>query len=298
LILIILTCFFSTRYSSSRKGPILPQIIGAPFALTFSCVIGVITTSATSQLLGEIEWNPPVLLNKIQEYEGNSSKARAAVFFGCLSFVVQQMAINLMLNCISSSMDMVGLCPRYINIRRASYLILAISILLWPWKILTSAKAVVVFNSGWGVFCSSLTGTLIAKYFIIYKRKLLVKDLYISTEDSIYWFYNGVDWRAILSFFVGTVFLIPGLVWDTMGKSNGFWTWIYRVSYFSGIIFSMISQLTLEYIFPSKTIQPNIKVDDVYNEDGSRIESIESQSVEEITESFKLKRLDSTGNIV
>ena len=287
-----------TRYSSTKRGPILPQILGAPIALTFSCVIGVITTSASSQFLGEVEWNPTVLLNKIQQYEGNSSKARAVIFFGCFSFTLQQMAINLMLNCLSSSMDMVGLCPRYINIRRGSILIMAVSILIWPWKILTSAKAVVVFGSGWGVFCSAQTGSFIVKYFIVYKRKLLLKDLYIKSNESIYWFYNGVDWRAIASFLVGTVFLIPGLAWDTLDNSNGFWTWIYKVSYASGILISMASQLLLELLFPKKTIQPTTKDDDIYNEDGSRVSCvIDGQSLEdfELVVNVDNKVLDAHG---
>jgi NCS1 family nucleobase:cation symporter-1 len=172
-------------------------------------------------------------------------------------------------------MDMTGLCPKYLNIKRSGFIVMSLGILIWPWKILTSAKAVIVFGNGWGCFCSSQTGIIIAKYFIIYRRKMLLKDLYIDSEESIYWFYNGFDWRSILSFFIGTVFLIPGLAWDTQGRSNGFWTWMYQISYLSGIIISMTSEIALHTLFPQKDIKPSTKVEDVFNEDGSRIESAE-----------------------
>lgn len=261
-----------TRYSSTKYGPMYAQIIGAPSALVFSCVIGSITTSAAHEFIGgPVTWNPIVLLAQILEYNGFSSAARAAVFFTSASFVSQQLAMNLLLNSLSSSMDMTGLCPRYINIRRGTFIIMTIGVLIWPWKILTSAKGVVVFGSGWGCFGSAQTGLIIVKYFIIYKRKILLKDLYINNSESIYWFWHGVDWRAIVSFVVGMVFMIPGLAFDTMGESRGGWTYIYKVSYAAGIVISVCCQVVLELVFPSKTVQPTTKVDDVYNVDGSRV---------------------------
>lgn len=97
---------------------------------------------------------------------------------------------------------------------------------------------------------------------------------------------------------MGTVFLIPGLVWDTMDKSNGFWTWIYKVSYASGILISMASQLLLELLFPKKTIQPTTKDDDIYNEDGSRVSCvIDGQSLKdfELVVNVDNKVLDAHG---
>jgi NCS1 family nucleobase:cation symporter-1 len=264
-----------TRYATTRSAPIYSQIIGAPAGLTVACIIGAISTSASYEFLGVKEWNPVLLMAKILVHENYSAASRAAVFFGALTFVLQQLAINLLLNSLSSSMDMTGLCPKYLNIKRSGFIVMSLGILIWPWKILTSAKAVIVFGNGWGCFCSSQTGIIIAKYFIIYRRKMLLKDLYIDSEESIYWFYNGFDWRSILSFFIGTVFLIPGLAWDTQGRSNGFWTWMYQISYLSGIIISMTSEIALHTLFPQKDIKPSTKVEDVFNEDGSRIESAE-----------------------
>lgn len=263
-----------TRYAEGKRTPIISQFLGAPLALTFSCVIGVITTSAANDLLKITVWNPVTLLSDIQEYENNSSAARAGVFFGALAFTCQQMAINLLLNTLSSSMDMVGLCPKYINIRRGSFIVMCIGILIWPWKILSSAKAVVIFGSGWGCFCSPQTGIIIAKYFIIYRRKILLKDLYIKSNESIYWFYGGIDWRAVGSFFLGCIFLLPGLGADVNNKSLGFWTWIYKVSYAWGLLISFGSMLALNYLFPKKTIQPGTKVDDIYTEDGTSLDNL------------------------
>ncbi|QPG75299.1 hypothetical protein FOA43_002650 [Brettanomyces nanus] len=285
-----------TRYSKRKHSPVLAQLIGAPVALTFSCVIGIITTSCANDYLGYIQWNPVNLLGDIQQHEHNSSAARAGVFFGGLAFVLQQMAINLLLNTLSSSMDMVGLWPKYINIMRGSTIVMIVGILIWPWKILSSAKAVIIFGSGWGCFCSAQTGIIIAKYYIIYKRKVLLKDLYINSKDSIYWFYHGVDWRSLVAFVIGTVFLMPGLALDVDDKSSSFWTGIYKVSYAWGLFISMGVIISLHLLFPKISVSPVTKVDDVYTDDGTPIAwADESESSEGLVEEVEV-HIESKGD--
>lgn len=286
-----------TRYAKNKRSPVASQIIGAPLALTFASVISVISTSAAKELTGEVIWNPVTLLGTIQQLESNSSAARAAVFFGSFAFVLQQMAINLLLNTLSSSMDMVGLLPKYINIRRGSFIVMCVGILIWPWKILSSAQAVVIFGTGWGIFASPQTGILIAKYFIVYRRKVLLKDLYIRSPESIYWFYGGIDWRSIAAFVVGMAFLIPGLVADVDSKDIGFWTYIYRMSFAWGLILSGATVVVLHYLFPQKFVNPRSKVDDVYTDDGVALEIYESNppSVESIEIMIKTKNENSSG---
>ncbi|GMG55609.1 unnamed protein product [Ambrosiozyma monospora] len=75
-----------TRYSKGKHSPVLAQLIGAPVAITFSSLIGIITTSAARDIIGtasdgSVVWNPVVLLSELQEHEHNTSGARACVFF-------------------------------------------------------------------------------------------------------------------------------------------------------------------------------------------------------------------------
>ena len=257
-----------TRYAKHKRSPVISQLLGAPCALAFSSIIGVVATSAANDLMGEVIWNPVALLGAIQQYENNSSSARAAVFFGAFAFVMQQMAINLLLNTLSTSMDAAGLFPKYLNIRRGSFLVMCVGILIWPWKILSSAKAVVVFGTGWGIFASPQTGILIAKYYIVSKRKILLQDLYVRSNDSIYWYTGGWDWRSMVAFFVGCIFLFPGLAADANGKQIGFWTRIYFISFAWGLVFAGSTVVILHYLFPQMDISPTSKVDNVYDDNG------------------------------
>ena len=106
---------------------------------------GVVVTSASSNILGTLYWNPVELLAAIQEHYHSSSHGkrfaaynhiylliltiffylivRAAVFFGGFSLAISQLAINVVLNSVSTGMDIAGLWPRFINIRRGAFIL-------------------------------------------------------------------------------------------------------------------------------------------------------------------------------
>lgn len=53
---------------------------------------------------------------------------RAAVFFAGFSMAISQLAINTVLNAVSTGMDISGLWPRFINIRRGAYILAIVSL--------------------------------------------------------------------------------------------------------------------------------------------------------------------------
>lgn len=135
-----------TRYANRRLAPTLSQLVAAPVTITVTAIIGIIVTSASKDLFGgEVVWNPIYLLADIQEKYHSSPRARAGVFFASIGTVSTQLAvsktasikcmtcfltikISVVLNSVSTGMDMAGLCPKYINIKRGSYIMAIIGI--------------------------------------------------------------------------------------------------------------------------------------------------------------------------
>lgn len=103
-------------------------MIAAPVMITCCALVGVVVTSSSSQILGEIIWSPINLLSAIQDYYGSSPGVRVAVFFAGFGCTCAQLSINVLLNSVSTGMDMAGLWPRYINIRRGAYILAAVSV--------------------------------------------------------------------------------------------------------------------------------------------------------------------------
>ena len=52
------------RYSERRYYPLLSQLFAAPMMITICALVGVVVTSASSQILGEIIWSPVALLSE------------------------------------------------------------------------------------------------------------------------------------------------------------------------------------------------------------------------------------------
>lgn len=140
-----------TRYATKQMAPVPSQLIAAPLTITVTAVIGIVVTSASRDILGgDVIWNPIYLLAAMQEYYGSNSGVRAAVFFGGLGLVASQLAVRTMcltvwlgnrtrlltnshqisvvLNAMSCGMDMAGLWPQYINIRRGAAIMAVIGI--------------------------------------------------------------------------------------------------------------------------------------------------------------------------
>lgn len=83
-----------TRYANRKFAPTLSQLVAAPITIAVTATIGIIVTSASRDILGEIVWNPIYLLADIQDNYHSSSRSRAGVFFGSLGLVSSQLAVR------------------------------------------------------------------------------------------------------------------------------------------------------------------------------------------------------------
>lgn len=107
-------------------------------------------------------------------------------------------------------MDMAGLFPSYINIRRGAYIGLVLSIAMCPWELLSSASTFISVLSAYSVFLGPMVGIMCCEYWILRKRTIKLSDLYHPRSDGIYHYWHGINWRTLISWCVGWAYLIPG----------------------------------------------------------------------------------------
>ncbi len=84
-----------TRYAKTRHAPVPSQLVASPVTIAVTAVVGIIATSASHDILGEIIWNPIFLLAAILEHYQYSSGARAGVFFASIGLVAAQFSVRL-----------------------------------------------------------------------------------------------------------------------------------------------------------------------------------------------------------
>ncbi|KAI5261102.1 NCS1 nucleoside transporter family protein-like protein [Aureobasidium subglaciale] len=174
-------------------------------------LFGCLTSSATQKIYGEALWNPPDIVQRWLDTDYNA-KSRAAAFFAGCGLVTSQLAINTIDNAFSAGMDIAGLFPSYINIRRGAYIGLIISIALCPWQLLSSASTFISVLPAYSVFLGPMTGIMICDYWLVRRGKLKLSDLYHGRKDGIFFFWHGANWRSFTAWTCGWSYLIPGFV--------------------------------------------------------------------------------------
>lgn len=189
------------------------QVFGQYFSIIFFGTImplfGCLASSATQGLYGTALWNPPDIVQKWLD-ESYTPGTRAAAFFAGIGLVVCQLAINVIDNSFSTGMDMAGLFPSYINIRRGAYIGLVLSIAMCPWELLSSAATFISVLSAYAVFLGPIIGMQICDYWVLRNRRIKLSDLYHPGKDGIFYYTGGFNWRAFLAWVTGFASQIPG----------------------------------------------------------------------------------------
>lgn len=198
---------FARRLNDQIGGQIYAILVFGTIMPLFGCI----TASATQQIYGDVIWNPPMIVSRWLD-TNYTSYARAGAFFAGIGLIVAQLAINTIDNAFSGGMDFAGLFPRYLNIRRGSYLTLFIAILIQPWQLLSSANTFISVLSAYGVFLGPMIGIMITDYWIVRRRKVKLTDLYSTDPSRIYWYLHGFNLRAYTAWIIGFVPLLPGFI--------------------------------------------------------------------------------------
>jgi NCS1 family nucleobase:cation symporter-1 len=134
-----------------------------------------------------------------------------------------------------------------------------------PWKISSSAETFLAFMGGYAVFLAPIAGILASDYWLVKKQHIDVPALYNPNGRYRYW--NGINWRALLSLIVSVAPNLPGLGYsiDLVTLANGTTTdnvkisaganHLYTFDWMFRFVMSIFCYTVLSYLFPAKESQ-------------------------------------------
>ncbi|KMP09361.1 uracil permease [Coccidioides immitis RMSCC 2394] len=231
------------------------QVFGQWFSIillgSIMPTLGCLVSSATQKIYGVALWNPPDVALMWLEADYNA-KSRAGAFFAGTGLVVCQLAINTIDNAFSAGMDLSGLLPKFINIRRGAYIGLVISIALCPWELLSSAGTFINVLSAYSVFLGPMCGMMISEYWVVRSRKIKLSDLYHPRPEGIYYFWHGINPRAFAAWVVGFAPQLPGFV-NAINPSIPVpqaCVKLYNLAYPLGFAISFVVYVLISKVFP------------------------------------------------
>ncbi len=189
-----------SRFCRSQRDQILGQTLGLPTTMTLFSFIGAAVTSATPLIFGQVIWDPNVVVGKFS--------SPVVVAFGLLGLSIATLSTNIAANVVSPANDFSNLSPRRISYKLGGYITAAIGLVFMPWKLMQSY--VFVWLNGYGALLGPIGGILVADYWIIRRRALIVDDLY--RRGGAYEYAGGVNPVAIAALVLGVLPNLPGFL--------------------------------------------------------------------------------------
>src|SRR5687768_11751627 len=229
-----------TRYAISQKAQVTGQAIGLPSSMTLFSFIGVVVTSATVLIYGEMIWDPIVLAGKFSD--------KIIVSLAMIAVAISTLATNIAANIVSPANDFANLAPNRITFRTGGFITGVLGILIFPWKLIADPTGY-IFT--WLIAYSSLLGPIggimIADYFFIRKKGLVTNELYSTT--GIYSYRGGVNYCALIALLAGILPNVPGFLVTVHllpAESVPFWIAnLYHYAWFVGFAVSFVVYLVL-----------------------------------------------------
>ncbi|KAI1851350.1 hypothetical protein JX265_000416 [Neoarthrinium moseri] len=275
-----------SRYAKRKRDYIVGTLSVYWLVGILVCFGGLVTTAACQKIYGEVYWNPPDLLMVMMDHGKGSSAARAGVFFAALSFAFASMFENVCSNSVAGGIDLSGLFPKYINIRRGSLITFFAAWIIQPWQLVNRAATFVSVLNSFSVFLAPIMGVMVCDYFLLRNQKVRFSSLF-HPEGSDYWFCHGVNFRVIPCWIAGWAPTIGGLISTAGGISAPrAVSELYYMAFFIGFFISFTLFYIVNFFFPPEHLGEYDEVDKygtfTVNE-AARLGIIPTEAVDDVT---------------
>src|SRR5205085_4647917 len=230
-----------TRFGRSQREQMVGQVVALPTTMTVFAAMGVIITSATTIIYGNIIWDPVLLIGKFN----NPIIIVVAMF----TVVVATLSVNIAANVVSPANDFANAFPKRISFRAGALMTGLIGMAMQPWRLLADPSGY-IFNwlLGYSGGLGSIAGVLIMDYWLVRRKHLVLPDLY--KVQGAYTYAGGWNWRAVAATLMGCGLAWGGLILPALKP-------LYDYAWFVGFIASGVTYLTLMNILvPAEAAAP------------------------------------------
>src|SRR5690242_19509262 len=161
-----------TRFGRSQREQAVGQVVALPTTMFVFAAMGVMITSATAIIYGELIWDPIKLIGRFSQ--------PAVIAIAMFTAVVATLAVNIAANVVSPANDFANAFPRAISFKTGGLITGIIGIVIQPWKLLADPSGYIyTWLLGYSGGLGSIAGVLIADYWVVRRKELRLADLYL-----------------------------------------------------------------------------------------------------------------------
>ncbi len=217
-----------TRYAKSQDSQILGQSFGLPVAMTLYASLGIVCTSASAAIFGHPIWSPVELLGLFHQ--------PLVAVLALIGLLVATLNVNIGANVVGPSNDFANLAPNHISFRTGGLITGLLGIAIMPWRLLSSSSNFTGWLVAYSGFLGPIAGIMVADYFLLRHRTLILDDLY--RRHGMYEYTRGINPRAIAA-------LVAGIALALIGRFVPAVSFLFSGAWFTGFFTSALVYLLL-----------------------------------------------------
>ncbi|HEU4388568.1 MAG TPA: NCS1 family nucleobase:cation symporter-1 [Blastocatellia bacterium] len=240
-----------TRFSRSQRDQTIGQTVALPTTMVVFAAMGVIITSASAIIFGRTIWDPVQLVGQFTQ--------PVVVAVSMFTVVVATLSVNIAANVVSPANDFANAFPRLITFRLGGLITGVLGIVMQPWKLLADPSGYVFkWLGGYSGGLGSIAGVLIADYWLIRRKELVLGDLY--KMRGTYAYTGGWNWRAVVATLLGCALAWGGLLKNGSGEPVLPWLRpLYDYGWFVGLFVSGAVYTLLMKAVPAFTARQGVE---------------------------------------
>jgi nucleobase:cation symporter-1, NCS1 family len=227
-----------TRFGRSQREQTIGQVVALPTAMTTFSAMAVVITSAAAVIYKGVDlsqlWDPIKLISRFQD--------PWLIAVAMFTVSVATLAVNIAANVVSPANDFANAFPRWISFKTGGLITGILGILMQPWRLIADPSGYIFqWLLGYSGGLGSIAGVMITDYWLIRKKQLVLRDLYLTT--GTYQYSHGWNWRAVVATVAGCVMAWIGLVFPPLKP-------LYEYAWFVGFAVSAIVYYALMKAMP------------------------------------------------
>ena len=192
-----------TRFGRSQKEQAIGQVVALPSTMTVFALMGIVITSASTQIYGQPIWDPVELVGKFE--------SRLLVGISMFTVVVATLGVNIAANVVSPANDFANIKPGVISFKTGGLITGIVGILMVPWKLIEDPNGYIFkWLLGYSGGLGSIAGVLVADYWFVRGGRLKLADLY--RREGRYTFTRGFNMNGVYATVIGCALAWIGLV--------------------------------------------------------------------------------------
>jgi NCS1 family nucleobase:cation symporter-1 len=196
-----------TRFGRSQREQIAGQVVALPTTMFVFAAMGVLITSATGIIYGELIWDPIKLIGRFHD-----PMITAVSMF---TAVIATLSVNIAANVVSPANDFANAFPRAIGFRTGGLITGVLGIAIQPWRLLADPSGYIfTWLLGYSGGLGSIAGVLIADYWMVRRTHLELEDLYLP--DGAYRYTAGWHLPGVVATLAGCAAAWGGLAIPAM----------------------------------------------------------------------------------